>query len=169
MDFNFMSPGLTDDEVKEAVSKNGPRELAQPGRYTLRLHSIRGRKYTRADGSAGESATLFFINKDGNYKGAELTLFRVGGNAASTTSQSAVIAVGIAAGLNPAQIKDLNWALTDEAIDERGNVKAALGTAETGPLSIEGLEFVGTVDISVNEKTGYESNVVKYIKPAVKV
>lgn len=168
MDFNFMSPGLTDDEVKEQVAKNGPRELAQPGRYNLRLHSIRGRKYTKKDGVSGESATLFFINKDGNYKGAELTLFRVGGNPASTTSQSAVIAIGIAAGLTASQIKDLNWAVTDEAADERGNLVAALGTAETGPLSIEGLEFVGTVDIAVNEKTGYESNVVKYIKPAVK-
>lgn len=162
MEFNFMAPGLSTDEVNEAVAKSSPRVLADPGRYKVKLINVKGRKYTK-DGVDGELATIFFGIQGGNYKGAELTLFRLKDGSGGTTNPGAVISIGVAAGLTADQIKDLNWAVSDEAADERGNLKAAFGSEELGPISVEGLEFSAVVDIKTNEKTGYQNNVIKYL------
>ena len=164
--FEFMAPAVTADEVKEAAAQAGPRQLAPKGKYKVRLHSMRGRVYEK-DGQTRDLASLFFINLDGNYKGAELALFRVGGNPASTTSQQAVIAIGLAAGLTPEEISTLNWAVdTSNPVDDKGNVAAAFGTPARGAISVEGLEFMASIDEETNENTGYTKNVIKGLRVA---
>lgn len=163
MSFEFRTPAISQEDVEEAVAKSGPRALAPKGNYKVRLHSITGRSYEK-DGQTRDLAKLFFINLEGNYKGAELTLFRVGGDQATTTNKEAVIAIGLAAGLTNEQVASLNWAIdVTNPVDDRGNVAAAFGTSATGPLKIEGLELMAYVEIEEGTN-GYKRNIVKNLK-----
>lgn len=163
MSFEFNEPAISEEEVAETVAKSGPRALAPKGNYKVRLHSMKGRSYEK-DGQTRDLASLFFLNLDGNYKGAELTLFRVGGNPASTTNSEAVVAIGLAAGLTAEEVATMNWAIdVTNPVDEKGNVAAAFGTPAKGALSVEGIELMAYIDIE-ETKTGYKKNVIKNLK-----
>lgn len=145
MNFKHVTPEVSKEEIQEATKTNGPRQLAPKGTYEVRLHSMRGKKINSA---SGELVSIFFINTEGNYKGAELTLFRVGGNQATTTNRKSVVAIGLAAGLSGAEIENLNWAVDDsEDADERGNLPAAFTTGDNQIVDVEGLRFEAYIDV----------------------
>lgn len=164
-----VAPAMTVEEVNEAQKKaaesSGPRELAPKGTYKVRLHSMRGRSYEK-DGQTRDLASIFFINMEGRYKGAELTLFRKGGDPATTTNLRSVVAILTAAGLTPEEIATTNWAIdTENPVDEKGNVVAAFVKADDSVVSTEGLEFDAYIDVE-EQDNGYEKNVIKSLRPA---
>jgi hypothetical protein len=165
MAFNYTQPAITDEEIKEAEKNSGPRELAKKGKYKVRLHSMRGRLYVQKDtGEEKPLVSLFFINLDGNYKGAELTLFRTKNGPGTTTNARDVITILKAAGLSDEDIKVTNWAVDEEAqINDKGGLAAAFLKPDGSTVMVEGLEFEAFIDID-KRNPEFEKNVIKGLK-----
>jgi len=166
MSFEFETPEVDQEKVEKVLTKNGDRQVAPEGNYKVRLHNISGRVYTRkSDGAEGQQlAKLFFINTEGNFKGAELTLFRVGGNSATTTNAEAVMTIALAAGLDKDSLGEANWSIDISAkADDFGNLPAAIGTAKGGELNIVGLEMEAFIGVS-ERKDGTKYNEIKNLK-----
>jgi hypothetical protein len=165
MGFNYTAPAVTDADIEEAQKASGPREAAPKGSYRVRLHSMRGKQYAK-DGITKDLVELFFIIVGGNFKGANMTLFRCKNDPATTTNRRDVITMLKAAGLSDDEIKGTNWAIdTDVVLDERGRVAAAFVKADGSTVLVDGLEFEAFVDLDVTNPE-YPKSVVKNLKQA---
>lgn len=166
MGFDYIDPGISEDEVQAAIENKRPEKTVAPaGTYTMELRSIRGREYGNEGKHLVEIYARHADQKNFKFTGANLVLFRMNDGSGKSTSARSLLEIGKALGLSADELKGINWAVdTEGEVDEFGNLPAALLAGADNILAVEGLVMKATIDVETFDRrdgsTG-EKNVIK--------